>query len=281
MKYTFIYFCAILVIISWFGCDQKLEPLPAQLVIPEITVKSRIEQGTELQQFSFLYAYQDGNFAGAFQIPAMIHSMSFGDLNMLLLPGILDNGIQQTPVIYPLFEPFKTDVSLIAGEITKTTPTFSYKESAKFRLIDDFESNTLFNEDLDGDSLTYVSIVPGLEKNGGLIQLDETHPIIEVSNKDGKRGFPIDGSPVYVELHYKTNIEFQMGLIGWSANVPKVTSYKIAIRPKEDWNKIYINFTPEIQNSQLEFYQLVLKAAHDKALTTSSIYLDNIKWLHL
>ncbi len=281
MKCTFTYFWKIFVLVIWYGCDQKLDPRPAQIEIPNVTIKSRIEQGTDLQQFSLLFAYQDEYFAGAFQLPAMIHSMSFGNFNLLLLPGILDNGIKQTPVIYPLFEPYTTDLTLRSGEITRSTPIFRYKESAVFRLIDDFETNTLFTNDIDADSLTFISIVPGLEKNAGFIQLDELHPVIEVSNKDGKRGFPTDGSPVYVELHYKTNIEFQLGLIGWSANVPKVTSYKIAIRPKEDWNKIYINFTTEIQNSQLEFYQLVLKAAHNDAFSTSNIYLDNIKWLHL
>lgn len=275
------YVIAVFLALILWACGQELVTIPGRLIVSDIRVDTQIEEGTRLQNISLIYGYYNGVFKGALELPATFNLSSSGVGEVLLFAGINENGIQSSPVIYPFFDPFQTTIELEAGQDALVTPRFTYQSEVKFRLIDDFEGGTLFTNDLDGDPNTVIIAHDGLENQGGLIQLDANRPFIEVSNKTGLRALPIDGTPVFVELHYKSNIEFQIGLIGWSSTIPKSTNYKISIRPKAEWNKIYINFTPEIQNSQFEFYQLVLKADHDESLISSRIYLDNIKWLHL
>ncbi len=263
------------------SCNQEIAEIPSVIEIEDYEIVQRGNEGSIRHNFSDLYIYENEIFLGAYSIPAQVSNIRNGDINLLIFPGIKENGITQTPSIYPMMEAFQGSLSFEDNSERSILPTFGYKSEANFRLIDEFESETTFRVDLDEDPSTTISFEPGFEGYSAKIVLDSAHPLFEVTSVDGKRGFPFDGTPIYLELDYKTDVNLQIGLIAWSNSIAEVKQFRYGIRPKLDWNKIYINLTPEIAGSQLEFYKIVIRAEHDPNLSSSTILLDNIKWIHL
>ena len=63
--------------------------------------------------------------------------------------------------------------------------------------------------------------------------------------------------PLFLEIDYKTNVEFELGLLGLDPNPSNpinATNYTVTLCPIDRWNKVYINFQEAIQVSQLPGY---------------------------
>ena len=86
------------------------------------------------------------------------------------------------------------------------------------------------------------------------------------------------GSRVFLELDYKNDIELQIGLITIEENL-EFKNYKLVLKPQEDWNKVYVDFSNELLSSNLNKYRVVFGVVNptdeDKV-----VYLDNVKLLH-
>jgi hypothetical protein len=84
------------------------------------------------------------------------------------------------------------------------------------------------------------------------------------------------GREVYLELDYKSDVFFEVGLIYTKNSTPE-SYYKITISPKEEWNKIYINLSNEAGILRAEDYRVYFKINKLADGTTATTYLDNIK----
>ena len=93
---------------------------------------------------------------------------------------------------------------------------------------------------------------------------------------DAIEDLPQAGAPVYLELDYKCNTTF---LVGVYVNYPLVVRKDLLfINPKEDWNKIYINLTGTISESiNAPSFSIFVEMMRDFDQTENEIYLDNFK----
>jgi hypothetical protein len=91
---------------------------------------------------------------------------------------------------------------------------------------------------------------------------------------------PKQGSPVLMELDYKTNNYFTVGLLVWEfGSLDKIPL--LIINHSSDWNKIYINLGPNLSlHSQASDFQVYYEAGLDYTSSTADIYLDNIKLIY-
>ena len=265
------------------GCNliNPDEPVPSYIHIPSFSLKTGTGQGSATHKITDAWLYVDDDLKGIFEIPVTIPVLSSGAPEISISAGILDNGISDTRAIYPMYAAFKVNVDSVSvfldpGKADTVKPVVFYRDSMTFYLIADFESSTHFIT-LEGDTAitTGGDSTHVLEGNYGLLQLNASAPEFEGISTD-TFALPSGGIPVYIELDYKTNNAFTIGLHAIDGPVVAVRE-KVIVNPKEDWNKIYINLTQDIFELDAPFYQLYIKAEKSDNLSLASIYLDNLK----
>jgi hypothetical protein len=55
---------------------------------------------------------------------------------------------------------------------------------------------------------------------------------------------------------------------------------KISLPRRDEWNKQYINFTPEVNRIQAEQYRIYFRIYPSHAPNQMRIFLDNVKLIH-
>ena len=92
--------------------------------------------------------------------------------------------------------------------------------------------------------------------------------------------FPSGGSPVYIELDYKNNSTFIIGAyVNFSQSVIKKSI--IAINPSEDWNKIYVNLTPTINESiGAQSLKVFISMLRPESMNSAELSIDNFKIIY-
>lgn len=264
------------------GCDQP-EPIPAYLNIQSVDI-----QGFPDQNFSHVWVYADLQLLGAFPLPATIPVIANGQTEIQVFPGVDENGDYLTPNIYPFFKKLVQNFNLVPGETTVVQPVLSYDLTAKQPLIEDFENGThQFTNDNDLDLLTKMEV----QMNGGVanskagkITLDTAHRIFE-SRSPALLGLPLD-RPVWLEISYKADFKFHIGLAGSVAGGVESSLYFQQIFPKTGWTKMYVNLTDAIKLTEFDTYKIGIRAelpvdANGKfELLNGSIWLDNIRLIH-
>ena len=88
---------------------------------------------------------------------------------------------------------------------------------------------------------------------------------------------PQVGAPVFLELDYKCNTQF---LVGVYVNYPQSVIQKdlLWINPKEDWNKIYVNLTSTISEGiNASSFKVFIGMKRDFELEKNELYFDNLK----
>lgn len=255
------------------------EELPAYLQIDEVTFTASAGQGSSSHKITDVWIDADNATQGVYEIPRTFPLLNTGPTYLLISAGIMDNGISSTRVIYPFYFPDTLTMNLDEKKIYELTPHFNYRTATKFSFIEDFEAGNLFTL-ISGDT-GLVRTNEGTEvfegNYSGEIYLDADHPIYEGRTATS---FSIEkGSAVYLEMNYKCDQEFEVGLYG-TGNLGNIILYKWNINPKDTWNKIYLNMREEVIDLNSDLLQVQIRAVFDNKNTSSHIYLDNIKLLN-
>jgi hypothetical protein len=112
--------------------------------------------------------------------------------------------------------------------------------------------------------------------------MNKEHALIEVTSANSFYAIPSSGYSCFLELDYKCNIDFIVGLIGQDKTTGKEYQNDIMyINSKETWNKIYIDLTKAIQDSGLGLYKIFFSCEHEDKNSISEVYIDNVKLLYL
>lgn len=250
-------------------------PIYLQVDSPSVIVTAT--EGTPSQKVSDVWATTGATTLGAFEMPVKIPVLAEGDVPFLLSAGIKDNGIANTRVIYPFYQP---DTFTIANaERGKTYihhPVFRYKPNVAFALNADFEA---------GNGFTGISrVAKGTDSSaydgdfGGVISLGVSDTFKAAFYTAGFT-IPYTGREVYVEMNYKCDVPFTVGMSGITGTTQ--TNYpKIVLGAKSYWNKIYINFNTEVGTANADKYSLYFQVAKPAGQSTATIHLDNLKVVH-
>ena len=268
------------------ACDviNPADPVPIYLQVDSITVDPNTGTGTSQQKFTEVWVYINDNPIGAYSVPAQIPLLYDGTAEIKLFPGIRVNGIRSAADFYPFFEPQIVEKEFSPGTTFVVDMHTRYRDNIVIPYIEDFESSQSLIDDVDDDAATSVERVTtgGFEGNGmGRIILNDSASFIQVASLPLLTELPVNGTPVYLEMHYKNNVEFSVGLVGHGTNIQPASVSILVLRPQENWNKVYVELSPALQVSQLQAYQILFTAAHNPDLEQSEIYLDNLKIVHL
>ena len=269
-----------------FSCDlSRFEAeVPNYLTLAEAALITGDGEGANSHRITEGWVYADSQLIGAYHLPATLPVLGENEISLDIFAGIRENGIADAPRIYPFYSIFKYEWDTgLMPELT-VEPVFHYLPTVDFVFIDDFEMHTLFIADIDGDPLTSITRVwdPDIGSMVGKAALSHSAPELDVATAFIYEQFPRDGRPVFVELEYKSDVSLFVGLRTVNPGVESVSKFKLALFPNEMWEKIYVNFTPELRNADFSGFQVELFARYQQGAgpEIQNLYIDNLKLVH-
>jgi len=172
-------------------------------------------------------------------------------------------------------------------EVTEQYIKTKYYSNLDFGWMEDFEDSGLTIEEI-STSDTVIKRTGANDPNAytseysqysGVVSLTEDKPIWSSTSLSS---FPIpkQGSAVLLELDFKTDNYFNVGLLikeyGQFVKIPLVI-----MNHADTWRKIYINLGPNISlHPQADYYKVVLESELENSSTSANIYIDNIKLIY-
>lgn len=273
-----------LVLLLLFSCAKeqpKVSWLKIESFVLEENIFAQNDQGELTHAFTEAFVNIDGKYIGAFQLPIKLPIIDEGQHEVLILPGVINNGISGTKKRYPFVEPYTVTVNLLLEDTISITPVTRYYKETRF-LIEDFESAIL---KVETDGASQASIVkandPEILQWGnsyGAILLNPTDSVF-IGYTNFLENLPKQGSEVYLEMDYMNSNSLLTSVISYGASSFN-DDIHIQINPQEqpEWKHIYLDLK-EIISFRLSATtnEQGFTAILDEAGTSKYIYLDNIK----
>jgi hypothetical protein len=283
----------LLIVILLAGCDkfEGNQTIPSYLSVDTLGFLTDNElQGSKNQKIVDVWVYVDDDIIGGFELPAIIPVLAEGLHKLEIRPGIILNGISDTRAPNPCWKPIiYNSFNFIPDSIVPSTGTSTYYTNAEFAWLENFEDASLSIKRSQNSDTGIVRTQPAgaaealLEEYSlfsGTSYLDGTHPYLQlVSDNGSDEGFIFDrGDFIFLELNYKNNIPLVVGVyIKLMDNTIEERSFLI-VSPSEEWNKIYVNFTPIVNETvDAVSYTVYIEAQLPDGTDEAVVFLDNIK----
>jgi hypothetical protein len=272
------------------GCSlfyQKDKGEPAYVHIPAIElVTNSAQEGTNSQNIRDVWVFVDGNVQGVYPLPTTFPILREGNVTFKLNAGIAVNGISATRAIYPFYRQYDTTLNLVRGKTDTIRPVVTYNAQITFGYLEDFESQGFSLRTTSQSDTTFLprqSLAPGeaFEGVGSLGFAVDTRAPRFMCETIQAFNFPGGGGrAVFLELNYRNNIPFDIGLQIIEADGQFIDQPLVTLAPSSDvWRKQYINFTPFIQGRSGVTYRLLIYGNHPGGAETSRVFIDNLKLL--
>ena len=282
-----VVFLFIILVVAISCKQENLEPgIPSWIRVDTITFSTVfVDQGTSLQKISDVWVYADDQTIGAFEMPASVPILKEGTGILRLEAGIKMNGIASTRVPNPFFKPIIVeDFNYVPDSLVIANFETGYWETTVFVWMEDFEGISI-SIDSTAKSTTNMFLTESgppetFEGNhSGKIVLDTANNFYEGASYEAF-DLPTDGSPVFLEMHYKCNNMLVVGIFAQNAS-QVIQDPVIFINPKDDWNKIYINLTNKLKeySNALDF-KIFFGVIYDTPDQEAVILIDNIKLMY-
>ncbi|NVO02504.1 MAG: hypothetical protein HXX09_07345 [Bacteroidetes bacterium] len=264
------------------------ETIPSYIHIDKInltTSTTPVDQGSNSSKITDAWVYIDDQSVGAFELPATFPVLYEGNHKITIKAGIKVSGIARARAIYPFYESYTQNFNLVKDSIINISPTVNYFSSTAFNWLEGFEDGGIkIEKTLRSDTIIEKTSDAGNVFEGtysGVITLDNNRGFYEgQSIKD----FIIPlGNTVFLEMNYKTNNIFTVGVIAQYANNSSMNDILVINRSGE-WNKIYINLTDRIRylydTNNPPTYKIFFQATKETDVSQAKIFIDNLKLLY-
>ena len=267
------YLVALLIISA---CQkEETDGTPAYIKIDNITISNT----TITQNITDVWVYIDDQLQGAYELPANFPVLAVGEHKLRVKAGIKSNGIASSRIAYPFYTSFIDTVIFTPDQRITVNPTVSYLDSAHFAIFEDFESPGVELEITTISDTALLEFTDSLGNQYGGGVLNDSLVTFEIAT-DELLDLPQAGAPVFLELDYKCNTQF---IVGVYVNFPQSVLQKdlLRIKPKDDWNKIYINLTSTISEGVgAESFKVFIGMKRDFSLYKNELYFDNVKLVY-
>lgn len=263
------------------------EEEPAYIHIDSFDFETTTTEGSDSENITEVWVIANGKNVGIYDLPADVPILEKGDVDIRISAGIKNNGISSTRIIYPFYLPYELTVNLQPFETDTITPSFSYIDGLNFTLESFEDPGIKFNQNSQSD--TNMVIVEETElvfegSGSGAVYLNEDMPRY-LGETDDDLLLPL-GQYAFAELNYRTNNSFIIGLV---AEGPGGTSrdFAVIVNPTNQngpmiWKKIYVDLGYVVSLSpNAQTYEIYIDAILDPGNTTSELYFDNVKIIHV
>ncbi|GAB4301036.1 MAG: hypothetical protein Kow0068_24120 [Marinilabiliales bacterium] len=271
------------IIISACEIINPSEDIPAYIYIEKFDLVTTSIQGSDNHNITDAWVYINGDEAGTYELPVTFPVLASGKCSVLIRAGIKHNGISNDRVIYPFYKKYEVNIDLEPKKIDTIHPVVYYLDELKFSdlWMADFEDAGLPLDTTPSSNVNLLQVTDTITNSKvGEIFITEDKPNFYCVSDPIE--LPVDGSVIYLEMDYRCNQSFSLGMI---ANLGTTTSsQQVFIFNSTDgqWNKIYIDLTYyTVDNPLAQSFSLFFSANKDDNVATGNIALDNLKLLHL
>jgi hypothetical protein len=206
-----------------------------------------------------------------------------GSHKFLFYSGITVNGISNTRTSYPFYNPYEQTINIESEKVVSVNPVIKYYPGVIAAWLEAFENSNISLVSGPGTSIEMSKLLSGDANNyegiSGIIQLDESQTYFQVVT-DTSFLLPKDQTPIFLEMNYKCNNTFSVGLIAVtsSSNYPVPV---ITFNVKPTWNKVYIELASIVKLYPDAFYfKVYIEAYKNTGVNVADFYFDNFKLLH-
>lgn len=290
------YYCFFFFLISVLtSCEiyNPKEPIPAYIRIKKFDLTSTSTQGTNSHKITDAWVYVDEELIGCFELPTRLPVLKNGIHRVKIRAGIKVNGISATRTPYPFYTNYELDVNLVEGQVIELNPIVSYISNTQFSFIEDFEGtgHIFYPRPLGTDTVIKITTIPSevFEGSGsGIVGLNYSNNIRffeAITDPNTQYVLPASGSPVFLEINYKCDYPFSIGLYGYTysgttlTNTQQVTA--IQVNNSSSWNKMYVYLSPIITSSiGASKYSVFIGTLNNTGQSIATIQIDDIKLVH-
>ncbi|MEI8137166.1 MAG: hypothetical protein WCH21_07575 [Bacteroidota bacterium] len=247
------------------------------------TSTNPINQGSGSSKITDLWLYVNGKFQGAYPNGHLLPIITKNqNVTINIFAGIKNNGISDTRTSWVFYDFIKIDTLVENGKTIERPLTFRYNTSTKFAWMENFSGpgfSLVKSGDLDSDTTwKMASVADSFEGNTAEIGLagkgDGSSAIVQSAIG---YALPKGSSNVYLEIDYKSNQGFEVGVKAGS--LQKSTVF---VNPSENWNKIYIQLSDAINREPTTTNQKIyFKMVKTSDNASPKMFLDNIKLVYL
>ena len=290
-KIIFLFFSSIFLLTACEVINPE-EDIPSYLNIAEIdvNVSNPTTYGGDSHNITDAWVFIDDDLIGAFELPATIPILEKGKHNLKVKAGIKNNGEILNRIVYPFYTTYEiaSSFDLHQDSIVKINPIVDY-EKVNVVWLEDFETPGVSIDTTSNSESTIIRTTDSKEvkvgKGSGIINLSSSNKSFVGVTSD-LFILPKEGTPVYLEMDYKTDVFLSVYLSTIFNSTESTSPLVVILKPKKEngklvWNKIYLELT-ELVSSQVEAiaFQLVFTASIDNSDNDAQILLDNIKLIH-
>ncbi len=266
------------------------EDIPAYIHISRIDLQTDLgTQGTNSHKIVDAWVFVNDNLLGAYELPATIPVLASGSAKVDVIAGIMDNGQATTRARYPYYSTYQTTLNLVPENVDTIWPIVEYFSTTQI-WVEDFEDPGIkFNTTASSDTiLELIQNTPEVFEGTGasVVYLTDTESFFEAKTDENFVLPQSNSSPVYLEINYKTNNSFSVGVYARNAN-EEVKRWSLIVNPSTDdngvaqWNKIYADLTFVVSSEVNAIdYELYIEAFQDEGVSNPILYFDNIKLVH-
>ncbi|MCX8080839.1 MAG: hypothetical protein N3F09_06340 [Bacteroidia bacterium] len=246
-----------------------------------VLLTTQAGQGSAHHKITDIWFYSDGKFRGIYPVGNPIPVIKSSEKQRLdFFAGILNSGSSQSRISWDLYAPIRLDTSASPLQTLNIPLSFTYKNSVVFAWMEDFEmpgfslikssvADTNFKVHQNNSHVFEGnrSIEFGLAGNKQLAQFESASSYT----------FPATSQNIFLELSYKCNCEFEVGIQSLAQYFPVRF-----ITPKEHWNKIYLFLTEAIRADAFNNEKkIIIKLRRDSEIPEQKVWIDNIKLVYL
>jgi hypothetical protein len=298
MKFTLISNGWLILLIALFlmACTkfEGAQEVPSYIQVDSLTFTTDYStEGTDNHNLLDAWVYVDDQLIGGFELPARFPVLDEGKCKVEIRAGIKLNGISDTRAPYPCLKSYiRSNVSLVPDSVVVINPSFTYLDNVEFIWREDFEDESLAIKEGNGSDTNIFRTYPAnspealLDENSeysGVVYLDDERSNMELVTDNGDGGgFALrQGDFVFLEINCKSTTPVLVGMYIRRTSIGGVENRPfIMLNSSEDWNKVYINFTPIVNEypdaTEFKVYFMAEKAATE---SDQKVMFDNIKIL--
>lgn len=281
-----------ILILSYWSCKSldKPEEIPGYLYIESMSLDANTNEGTSSSNITEAWVYANEDLEGIYELPAKIPIHKLGnDVRLKVYAGIkklasLSNSESgYNRVRYPFYKSFDTTLSVTSNHVISISPIVEYVDDVTIWEENFEDPGIKFSNGANSDTSFVISSANGDVYEGnasGVIFLDEINTFYEgLTEEPSFDNFPKAGAPVYIEINFKSNNPFQIGIYANYPSSTAMTRYDYAyINSSGDWKKTYIDLT-DIVSYQLDATDFEIFIRAFKEVDNPKIIIDNFKVL--
>jgi hypothetical protein len=285
MKPIYIPFWLLLFAIA--GCSEDFPQRDLRYIeVNQLKMETTEEQGSNKHNFKEVWAYANGNYIGAFQMPAKIPVLGEGETLLSFFPGYRLYGLADFPDNYPFGLRYDTLIDLSqAPAFLPLEPIVRINPTAKVRLSENFESGNTFTFRFTQENSTTLTIYEGDAFDGtkcGRALLTKEKFLLQQGNSVIINDFPINGVPAMIEVSYKSDVPLGIGIMGYYPSGNDLRFVKVIMFPRSEWNRVYVPIEDELRELRFTGIRVLIEAAYDFSSDKEiqEVLVDEIKFIH-